>query len=169
MRQDHDDLRNKADDLYPVKTTAIPSQAEQHKRYLPTDSAGRKKMPLVSGFLDYFPDACAAVSEISYYGNEKHNPGEALHHSRGKSMDHADCIARHLTERGTFYTEIINGLPVHLRHTASLAWRAMALLQEELERENDLTLPRGAKIDSGKPKTDLEKLTERALGARPLK
>jgi hypothetical protein len=106
------------------------------KRYLPADSAARKRMPMCSGLVDYFPDACAAVAEVSWQGNEKHNPGEPLHWARGKSMDHADCIMRHLTERG--------GFDGNTRHSAALAWRAMALMQEELETEKDLTLPRGA-------------------------
>jgi hypothetical protein len=41
------------------------------------------------------------VAELSRAGNEKHNPGEELHHARGKSNDHADCILRHLVDRGT--------------------------------------------------------------------
>lgn len=106
------------------------------KRYLPADSAARKRMPLARGLLDYFPDACAAVAEVSFQGNEKHNPGQPLHHARGKSNDHADCIMRHLTERGGFDGDT--------RHSAALAWRAMALLQEELEAEFGLSLPRGA-------------------------
>jgi hypothetical protein len=108
------------------------------QRLIEGDSAYRKRFPLTTGLLDYFPDALAAVSEVSFHGNEKHNPGEPMHHARGKSMDHADCILRHLTERGGFDGEI--------RHTAALAWRALALLQEELERELSLPLPRGAKI-----------------------
>ena len=70
--------------------------APKRQRYLPTDSVKRKRIPMCSGLLDYFPDACAAIAEVSHLGNEKHNPGEPLHHSRGKSMDHADCIMRHL-------------------------------------------------------------------------
>ena len=65
---------------------------------------------------------------------------EPLHWARGKSMDHADCIIRHFAERGTTYTE--NGETV--RHSAQLAWRALALLQEELEAEYKLRPPRGA-------------------------
>src|SRR5690349_6687162 len=108
------------------------------KRYISTlDSAARKKIPLCRGLLDYFPDACAAVAEISLKANEKHNPGQPLHHARGKSMDHADCIMRHLEERGTRD-------PEGNRHTAQLAWRSFALLQEELEAELGLSLPRGA-------------------------
>lgn len=108
------------------------------KRLLPDESAERKRYPLTSGLMDYFPDALAAVANVSWHGNEKHNPGQPLHHARGKSMDHADCILRHLTERGT--VDRVSGL----RHSAQLAWRALALLQEELEAELDLSLPRGA-------------------------
>jgi|SRR6185312_8057836 len=119
------------------KTSEQPGwQAVKRKRLIETDSAKRKHYPICSGLLDYFPDACAAVSEVSYLGNMKHNPGEPMHHARGKSMDHADCIARHLSERG--------GFDGGIRHTAALAWRAMALLQEELEREFGFPLPRGA-------------------------
>lgn len=109
-------------------------------RYLPTDSATRKRFPMAEGLLDYFPDALAAVALVSFEGNEKHNPGQKLHHSRGKSMDHADCIVRHLVERGGF-----DGTQ---RHSASLAWRALALLQEELENEFALPLPRAARFDA---------------------
>lgn len=107
------------------------------KRYLPSDSQARKRMPMCSGLADYFPDALAAVAEVSWNGNEKHNPGQPLHHARGKSMDHADCIMRHMVERG--------GFDGNIRHSAALAWRALALLQEELEQEMGLTLPRGAR------------------------
>lgn len=107
-------------------------------RALPQDSASRKQVPMAGGLLDYFPDALAAVAEISYRGNEKHNPGEPLHHARGKSMDHADCIIRHLVERGARD-------PEGNRHSAALAWRALALLQEEIENELKLPLPRGAR------------------------
>jgi Domain of unknown function (DUF5664) len=105
-------------------------------RLLEDTSERRKAYPMATGLLDYFPDALAAVAEISYMGNQKHNPGAPLHWARGKSMDHADCIARHLTERG--------GFDKGMRHSAALAWRALALLQEELEAEYGLACPRGA-------------------------
>ena len=94
---------------------------------LPTDSAERKDVPLARGVLDYFPAALAAVAQLSKVGNDKHNPGEDLHWARGKSMDHADCIMRHLLERGTEDTDGI-------LHDVKVAWRALAMLQEELER-----------------------------------
>lgn len=96
---------------------------------LPADSKARKGIPIATGVLDYFPDAIAYVAMVSKAGNEKHNPGEPLNWSRGKSNDHADCIARHLLERGTLDPE--DGL----RHAGKLAWRALALLQEEIEAQ----------------------------------
>lgn len=106
-------------------------------RLIDTDSATRKTFPMARGLLDYFPDALAEVSRISYLGNQKHNPGEEIHHARGKSTDHADCILRHLVGRGGFDGDT--------RESAALAWRALALLQEELEAEMGLPLPRGAR------------------------
>lgn len=108
------------------------------QRVLNTTSEERKKYPMARGLLDYFPDALAEVAKVSFIGNEKHNPGEEMHHARGKSMDHADCIVRHLVGRGGFDGDV--------RESAALAWRALALLQEELEKEMNLTLPRGAKL-----------------------
>lgn len=117
------------------------------KRYLPEDSAARKRVPMASGLLDYFPDALAAVAEVSWFGNEKHNSGQPLHHSRGKSSDHADCIIRHFTQRGEFDIVSVNDVKYKIRHSAYLAWRALALLQEELETDLGLNMPRGAWID----------------------
>ena len=93
---------------------------------LPTEKNDRKERPIARGVLDYFPDALAEVARVSFIGNQQHNPGEPLHWAREKSTDHADCVARHLIERGTIDTD-------GLRHTAKIAWRALAMLQEELE------------------------------------
>lgn len=120
----------------PKMRPSLPA-TPQRKRVIDADSATRKTFPMAAGLLDYFPDALAEVSRISYLGNVKHNPGEPMHHARGKSMDHADCIIRHLVGRGGFDGE--------LRESAALAWRALALLQEELEAELRLPLPRGAR------------------------
>lgn len=77
----------------------------------------------------YFPDAIAEVAKLSKAGNDQHNPGQPLHWSRDKSADHHDCAARHLIESGT--VDPLDGQ----RHSAKLAWRALAILQLELERE----------------------------------
>lgn len=95
---------------------------------LPTDSKARKNLPLARGVLDYFPDALAAVAALSQAGNDKHNPGQELHWSREKSSDHADCIVRHLLERGTVDPE--DGI----LHDVKVAWRALAMCQLALER-----------------------------------
>ncbi len=106
---------------------------------LPQDPAARKEIPLARGLLDYFPAALAAVAAVSKAGNDQHNPGQPMHHARGKSTDHADCIVRHLVDRGTVDSD-------GQRHSAKVAWRALALLQEELEAEAGAPLPRGAKV-----------------------
>lgn len=106
-----------------------------NKKYITQDSEERKRQPIASGVLDYFPAAIAAVAEHSFIGNEKHNPGEPLHWAIGKSMDHADCIARHLIERGEFEELTLGDKTYRVRHSAALAWRALALLQEELVAE----------------------------------
>lgn len=95
---------------------------------LPTDSAARKKMPVTTGALHYFPRAIAYIAgEVSRPGNEKHNPGEPLHWSKEKSTDHADCIGRHLLELGK--RDPVTGT----RESGYLAWRALANLEIELE------------------------------------
>jgi hypothetical protein len=106
---------------------------------LPTDSQARKSIPLVSGVLDYFPAALAEIAKVSKAGNDKHNPGEPLHWARGKSMDQADALARHLIERGGIDPE------TGMRHSAEMAWRALALLQLELEEAGEAPLARGAR------------------------
>lgn len=92
------------------------------------DANERKQYPMARGVLDYFPDALAAISQASWAGNAQHNPGQEMHWNRKKSTDHADCILRHLVDRGTLDGDGI-------RHTAKVAWRALALLQLEIENE----------------------------------
>lgn len=95
---------------------------------IPQDREVRKEAPLTRGLLDYFPLACLAVANCSYVGNQQHNPGEEMHWAREKSTDHADCIGRHLLERGTRDNDGV-------RHSAKVAWRALALLQMEIEAD----------------------------------
>jgi hypothetical protein len=94
---------------------------------LPTDPKERKAAPMCTGVLDYFPLAIAEVARVSKVGNDQHNPGQPLHWDRTKSLDHADCILRHLADRGTLDSD-------GMLHSAKVAWRALALLQTELER-----------------------------------
>ena len=104
---------------------------------LPTDAKARKAVPIFSGVLRYFPDAIAAVAACSQAGNDQHHPGEPLHWDRSKSTDDLDALTRHLVEAGTIDTDGI-------RHSAKVAWRALALLQRELDAAagRDLTRQR---------------------------
>lgn len=127
---------------------------------LPTTAEERKNIPIMSGFLDYFPDATAMVAFVSKVGNDQHNPGQPLHWSRGKSGDHADAAVRHLMERGDVDSD-------GLLHSAKAAWRAMANLQEELERLG-APMARGARYDEevGDPIDDFvdgDRLSQRVL------
>lgn len=114
----------------PDKGRATAHQPINIRPVLPTDAAARKNAPIARGVLDYFPAAIAAVAECSRLGNEQHNPGQPMHWAREKSTDHADCIVRHLMERGTVDTDGV-------RHATKVAWRALALLQTELEETTD--------------------------------
>lgn len=93
---------------------------------LPEDPKERKGIPLWSGLFKYFPDALAEVARCSQVGGDQHAPGEPLSWIRGKSMDQEDCLLRHLMQSGTVDAD---GVP----HSAKVAWRALAILQLELE------------------------------------
>lgn len=90
--------------------------------------AERKERPLARGVLDYFPDALLEVALVSKVGNDQHNPGEEIHWAKEKSQDEADALLRHLIDRGK---RDIDGM----RHSAKVAWRALALLQREIDAE----------------------------------
>jgi hypothetical protein len=101
-------------------------------RTLPTDSAFRKEFPIESGVNMYFPAALVCCAAWSKFNNNKHNPGEPLHHSRAKSGDHEECISRHsfdiadAVRRGDELTE--------LEEATAVFWRAGARLQILCER-----------------------------------
>lgn len=118
---------------------------------LPTDSAARKNYPLFSGVLRYFPAALAGVARTSKVGNDKHNPGEALHHARGKSTDHGDCILRHLTDVEDLLAARNRGDEITnaqiLDEVSQMAWRALAFAQE-LHEKLGAPLAPGATKDS---------------------
>jgi hypothetical protein len=110
---------------------------------LPVDSQVRKDIPIYSGFLKYFPAAIAGAARHSKRGNDKHNPGQELHHARGKSMDHADCIQRHLVDMADLEAIIERGgfddkrdqevVMVLLEEADALVWRSAALSQKLYE------------------------------------
>ena len=93
-------------------------------------SAIRKGTPVFSGVLKYFPDALRAIAVCSKVGNDQHNPDKALFWDRSKSGDELDALTRHLIEAGTVDSDGI-------RHSAKVAWRALANLQKELEEAGE--------------------------------
>lgn len=121
---------------------------------LPSDSQARKEIQLVGGCLAYFPAALIGVARISKEGNDKHNPGQPMHHSRGKSPDHLEAIQRHifdlqdhlaLLERRTD-----SGIPLSTEHVLAeadaIAWRALALSQELHEGYGGAPLAPAARV-----------------------
>jgi hypothetical protein len=93
---------------------------------IPRDSQERKSIPVYSGVVRYAPAALVCVAVVSRIGNDKHNPGQPLHHARGKSNDHPDCSLRHMIDGADEQSE--------LEHAACEAWRALIRLQELCEK-----------------------------------
>jgi hypothetical protein len=77
----------------------------------------RKRIPLATGCLRYFPDAFVAIAKLSQAGNDQHHPGEPLFWDRTKSQDHEDALMRHFLDRDW----------------DAVAWRALAILQLDIE------------------------------------
>ena len=101
---------------------------------LPTDSQARKEYPLFRGCLRYFPAALAGVAITSKLGNDKHNPGQPMFHSRSKSHDHGDCIIRHLIDVEDLLASFKRGdlevtVEQILNEANQMAWRALAYSQ----------------------------------------
>ena len=109
------------EDLQPARINCSDSS-------IPSDAKARKEFPIGTGVVDYFPDALAEIAHVSFVGNEQHNPGTPLHWDRSKSTDEADALMRHFVERGKRDSD-------GLRHSDKLAWRALALLQKEIEAD----------------------------------
>jgi hypothetical protein len=90
------------------------------------ETENRKNTPVFTGVLKYFPDAIKEIARVSLQGNIQHHADKPLHWDRNKSNDDFDALARHLIDAGTIDDDGI-------RHTAKVAWRALACLQKELE------------------------------------
>jgi hypothetical protein len=90
-------------------------------------STNRKQKPVFTGVLKYFPDAIMEVARCSWAGNQQHHADKPLHWDREKSNDHLDALARHLIQAGQMDDD-------NIRHSAKVAWRALANLQLEIEK-----------------------------------
>ena len=93
-----------------------------------TDEAQeRKKIPVYSGFVKYFPNAMKEVAVCSRIANEQHHAGKPLHWDMDKSTDELDAMMRHLIDHTS---EPIDDDGI--RHMTKVAWRAMAMLERVL-------------------------------------
>lgn len=112
------------------QNSLVPDTPSMEIKTASRTAAWRKQRPLCTGVLDYFTDALLEVAHCSYVGNKQHHDGSPLHWDKSKSRDEADALLRHLLQRGTYDEDGV-------RHTAKVAWRALALLQRELDGEKD--------------------------------
>ncbi len=90
------------------------------RKRLPSDAEERKRIPIWSGFINYFPDAIVRVAALSWRGNQQHHPDKPLHWDKSKSTDELDALMRHALDG----------------EWDEVAWRAMANLQRECDKEN---------------------------------
>jgi len=93
-----------------------PNAFDSPRPVFPDDAEERKRFPVFTGLLQYFPHACAAVAAHSYRGNEQHNPGEPMHWAKEKSIGDGNQIVRHLMEGDL----------------EAAAWRSLELLERKL-------------------------------------
>ena len=122
--------------MFPDKPELVPTPANRAVS-IPEDQASRDEAPMAGGLLDYFPNALAAVANLSWRATQQHHSDKPMHWDRSKSRDHRSKILRHLVDTGKFDDK-------GLRHSTMVAWRALALLQEELEQDEGYPLSRAS-------------------------
>jgi len=110
---------------------SVPDGLEFSKPY--PIKKDRKKYPVYTGVVKYFPDALMEVSNVSRIGNEQHHAGEPLHWDKSKSKDHLDALMRHLLEADNYDEDGV-------LHLAKVAWRALAALQDRIDKEKCMDL-----------------------------
>mgnify|MGYP005993983085 CR=1 FL=1 len=106
----------------------------------------RKEIPIYSGVIKYFPLAIQELAKVSYAGQQQHNPNKPLAWDRSKSGDELDALMRHLTDHANGVIKDDDGV----RHLAKVAWRALAMLQKELEQSESLCAKYDLLIDEYK-------------------
>ena len=87
----------------------------------------RKNMPVYTGVIKYFPNALKYVSKVSLQGNNQHHPDKPLHWDKSKSTDHLDALTRHLIDADKIDDD-------GLLHLGKVAWRALAALEDYIEK-----------------------------------
>jgi len=102
------------------------------------DAEARTEYPMAEGLLDYFPNALAEVSRLSFRATQQHHPDEGMHWDRTKSLDHRNKILRHLVDTHTVDDKGND-------HWAMVCWRALAGYQEYLEAKHGLPPSRASR------------------------
>lgn len=88
----------------------------------------RKIAPLATGLFDFFPDALAYVARVSKVGNtEYYGQGTPMKIDLSAAAD-ADALLANFLGRGTVDPSD------NLLHTGKMAWRGLALLQQEIRQ-----------------------------------
>lgn len=98
---------------------------------LPNDRDARNALPVWDGCLAYFPDAWAAIAQVSAAGNKQHNLGGKLRWERGVSTDHENKVIRHMLDHQAGLVIDTDGC----FHLAKAAWRILAALQLAIESQ----------------------------------
>ena len=93
---------------------------------LPTDSQARKNIPVYRGFIKPFPDAIAAVAQLTAIATKQHHPDGGVYWDKSKSTDELDALLRHMLDdvMVPFSRDAEGAL-----HAVKIAWRGMANLQ----------------------------------------
>lgn len=116
---------------------------------LPEDSAERKRIPLYSGLVRYFPSALVGVSRVSYEGNRKHNGDAPLSHDRSKSGDELDALVRHLFEAASeLPLQEFPGVEIE----DHISWRALAYSQKQKEARGAPIAPAATNVTKAEEK-----------------
>jgi hypothetical protein len=110
----------KINDITPTEwNNQLPLPGMLYVRQKPKET---KILPSDSGFINYFPRAIAAVSKVSLNGGIQHGQTEeTLHWNRALSGDELDAMMRHVIDKDW----------------EQVAWRAMANLEKQLEKEHN--------------------------------
>lgn len=91
----------------------------------------RKSIPLWSGVFDFFPEALVEVSKVSVAGALQRDRSELFFDESVTVPEHADALMRHLADCGAHDHDGV-------MHSAKVAWRALALLQREINEEREI-------------------------------
>jgi hypothetical protein len=128
---------------------------------LPRDDKQRKMLPIFKMITGYFPKALREVTRVCVANNVRYNPDrkpQDINWARGKSTDQLGSLFRHILEaqEGLVFEE----LPPEVQAAcgegfdkvyvlAEAAWRALAALELEIEKQEAMAVPVGTELCYG--------------------